>query len=89
MLLKDFIKILSKVKEKNTCDVEFWLGETELDLKEMGQFGISKTVTIHFKKLGKTVMKPITNPTLIKKLQGSVRKQMEAEVKPSKRSKKS
>ena len=76
MLLKDFIKILSKVKNKETCDVEFWLGETtELGIDHVGQFGITKTVTISFKKERKApFMKPITNKMVLKKLSKTIKK---------------
>jgi hypothetical protein len=92
MLLKDFIKILSKVKNKETCDVEFWLGETtELGIDHVGQFGVSKTVTIGFKKERKIpFFKPITNKVLLKKLNKRLEKiQKDNGVKLSTRSKKS
>ena len=78
MLLKDFIKIISgpKIKNKKDCDIEFWLNDnTELSIKRVGQFGITKTVTIGFKKERKApFIKPITNPTVLKKLSKTIRK---------------
>ena len=78
MLLKDFIKIFTdpKIKNKKECDIEFWLdGDTELVIKDVGQFEITKTVTLGFKKERKApFIKPITSPAVLKKLNTKLKK---------------
>jgi hypothetical protein len=82
MTVKELIKILKKgVTDHDRAEIEWWVGDKQVELERIGQFGIIPDVTFTFSPYEAPMFKPIKHfrtdkEEIVKKTFNKIKKQI-------------